>query len=103
MYGILSSAATLVPSTQDGFAEKLLLAAVVRRAAFDIVLYRDSPRLTHKKLAEEAYYWMFIEQSPRFMSFVTVCEVLGQDPAWIRQQTLKLTRSDVRKFDRITA
>jgi hypothetical protein len=86
---------------------KLLLASIIRRAAFDIALYRDDPKLVNRKVAWEAYRWMFREpQMPpdpidQFTSFLNICDVLDQDPEWIRRNTLELRREDVKKFDRI--
>jgi len=95
------------PCIQDGEGERLLLASIIRRAAFDIVLYRNSPRLVDRLVGVQAYQWMFKEeperQHPRdrFTSFLNICEILNQDPEWIRSQTLKLRKTDVKKYDRI--
>jgi hypothetical protein len=95
------------PCTQDGEGERLMLASIIRRAAFDIVLYRNSPRLVDRLVGVQAYQWMFKEdpdrQHPRdrFTSFLSICEILNQDPEWIRSQTLTLKKSDVKKYDRI--
>jgi hypothetical protein len=86
---------------------KLLLASIIRRAAFDIALYRDDPKLVNRKVAWEAYRWMFrepqIPEDPldRFTSFLNICDLLDQDPEWIRRKTMQLKREHVRKFDRI--
>lgn len=89
-----------------GRREKLLLANVIRRAAFDIALYKDSRRLKEKRIYIQAHQWMFTERISKdpmdeFASFKNICELLDQDPEQIRRETLKLTRADVRKFGRI--
>lgn len=97
----------LMASTQEGEGERLMLASIIRRAAFDIVLYRNSPRLVDRLVGVQAYQWMFREdpdqQHPRdrFTSFLNICEILDQDPEWIRSQTLRLKKTDVKKYDRI--
>lgn len=90
-----------LPSVNDGEGERLLLASIIRRAAFDIVLYRNSPRLIERRMGVGAYNWMFRDQGNHLTAFTTICEILNRDPQWIRQQTLKLRRCDVKKFDRI--
>lgn len=87
---------------------KMLLAAIVRRAAFDIALYKNDKKLVNRRLAIRASQWMFddreiMEQEPldRFTSFKSICEILDQDPDWIRRRTLELRAADVKKFDRI--
>jgi hypothetical protein len=89
------------PCTQDGEGERLLLASIIRRAAFDIVLYRNAPRLVDRLVGVGAYMWMFKSEHNHFTSFLNICELLNQDPEWIREETLKLKKSDVKKYDRI--
>jgi hypothetical protein len=82
---------------------KVLLAAVLRRACFDIAMYKGSRDLRRRRMWEDAYDWMFGKQSDYtvdgFTSFTNICEVLDQDPNVIREKTLGLTRNDVRKFE----
>lgn len=88
-------------------ALRLLMAAVIRRAAFDIALYKNDKRLINRRLAVQATKWMFTRRDDlehhidRFASFENLCEVLDQDPNMIRRRTLALKSTDVRKFDRI--
>lgn len=94
------------PESYVGRQEKLLLAAIIRRTAFDIALYKDSRRLRNKKIYIQAYQWMFNKkysdhELDRFTAFENICELLNQDPEWIRKATLKLKKSDVKKFDRV--
>ena len=95
------------PIYQKGRGERLLLAAVIRRAAFDIALYRNDPKLVNRRLAVSAFNWMFrsdertMKCADRYMSFLNICEVLDQDPEWIRNGTLQMKKTDVKKFDRV--
>ena len=82
-----------------GHPEKLLLAAVIRRAAYDIALYKGNPRLEKRRLWLGAYRWMFDESGFEFTSFLSICNILDQDPQWIRARTLKLRREDVKKYE----
>jgi len=91
---------------------KALLLEVVRRAAYDWVLYRTSRRLQHKKLAEDAFYWLFIEEpghsrwTERSMSqksitsFLSICEMLDLDPESVRHHVRKLTVKNVMSVGR---
>lgn len=80
-----------------------MLASVLRRAAYDIALYRASPKLRMQRLGEGAYRWMFDDTAEHFTSFLSICTLLDQDPQVIRRKTLTLTRKDVRKFDLVDA
>lgn len=94
------------PDVFTGRQEKILLAAIIRRSAFDIALYKNSRRLKEKRIYVQAYQWMFRNaQGPSYLdvftSFENICELLDQDPSWIRRETLRLKKSDVKKFDRV--
>lgn len=91
---------------------KLLLAEIIRRAAFDWVLYRTSRRLLHKRLAEQAYNWLFVEEpdsaewrerqeSDKYItSFVAICDALDIDPNAMRTYIKKLTPKNVMSVGR---
>lgn len=89
----------------QGHGEKLLLAAIIRRAAYDIALYRGDKRVKFRKIWNAAHKWMFSDhtnnRADRFTSFVSICTLLDQDPREIRRKTLRLTRKDVRKYDMV--
>jgi len=87
------------PIRPDGYSERLLLAALLRRAAYDIALYRESPRLDKRRLWIDAYRWMFDDSEKHFASFISICLMLDQDPAKIRRLTLKLRREDAKKLE----
>ena len=95
------------PIDPEGHKEKLLLACILRRAAFDIALYRNHHNLQKRRLWIEAHNLMFtddcrtIHPADRFTSFINVCSVLQQDPDWIRKMTMKLTRKDVKKYEMV--
>jgi len=84
---------------------KLLLASIIRRAAYDIALYKNDSRLNFRLIAKHAYDWMFEDITPdcrldRFTAFLNICEVLGISPEKIRRDTLKMQRTDVSRIDR---
>lgn len=91
----------------EGTAIRLLLASIIRRAAYDIALYRDDSRLVHRRVGVSAYNWMFEDNLDRlhpddqFTSFRSICEILDQCPEQLRRKTMLLTRSGVKKFDRV--
>ncbi len=84
-----------------------LLLEIVRRAAFDWVLYRSSRRLDQKMLAEDAYTWLFVEEpghpnwkvrkeeDKELTSFLSICEQLDIDPEKLRKYIRKLTPNRV--------
>lgn len=89
------------PIIKEGRGEKILLAAIIRRAAFDIALYRNDHRLVNRRIAGSAIKWMFSDARDEVTSFMTICDFLDQDPTWIRSKTMVLNRGDVKKFDRV--
>jgi hypothetical protein len=88
-----------------GYCEKLLLASILRRAVYDIVLYKTSKRLVLQRRYQDAKRWMFendmthMPHEDRFTSFLSICSLLDQDPADIRKKTLNLRREDIRKIE----
>lgn len=91
----------------EGHQEKLLLASIIRRAAYDIALYKTAVSLSKRRLYAEAYAWMFYDDEStlslddRFTSFNNICMLLDQDPEAIRRKSLRLTRKDVKKYDMV--
>lgn len=91
---------------------KSLLLEIIRRAAYDWVLYRTSRRLLQRKLAEQAYNWLFVEEensaewrermeSEKYItSFVAICEALELDPESVRTHIKKLTPKNVMSVGR---
>ena len=86
---------------------RALLLELIRRAAFDLVLYRSSTRILQRTLAQQAYEWFFLEmpghsswaererEGKECMSFLAICEALGLDPVKTRQHVQKLTPQHV--------
>jgi len=91
---------------------KTLLLEIVRRAAYDWVLYRMSQRLLHKKLAEDAYTWLFEEapahpnwdernrQGKHITAFLTICSELDLDAPTVRRYVRRLTVKNVMSVGR---
>lgn len=86
---------------------KALLLEIVRRAAYDWVLYRGSSRLQHKQMAELAYHWLFLEtpdsqewkdrakEGKQVTSFTGICELLGLDVGMVRGYIKRMTAKSV--------
>jgi hypothetical protein len=91
------------PIWPEGYGERLLLASIIRRAAYDIALYKGSSRLHDKRTWEDAYRWLMSDREDYFTSFRSICSVLNQDHHFIRRSALRLTRQDVKKYDMVDA
>ncbi len=88
---------------QDILGGKALLIELVKRTAFDWVLYRDNRSMEKKKIAEEAYIWLFLENESHYhwqireadgkaiTSFISICDILDMDPDRIRSKIRTLT------------
>lgn len=86
---------------------RALLLEVVRRSAYDWVLYRQSSKLQNKLLAESAFHWLFVEEpgssawaqrkrgEKELTAFVSICEVIGLDPERVRARIRQLTERDI--------
>lgn len=91
----------------EASACRALLLEVVRRAAYDWVLYRSSSKLPNRQLAEAAYYWLFVEEqgTPAWTQrqragkditgFVNICELLEIDPEKLRAKVRTMTERDI--------
>ena len=91
---------------------KRLLLEIIRRAAYDWVLYRTSGRILHRKLAEQAFTWLFVEdvyssdwkervKSEKYItSFMAICEALELDPESVRTHIRRLTPKNVMSVGR---
>lgn len=89
---------TAAQNTQDAAGAQALLIEVVKRAAFDWVLYRGSSRLEQKKIAEDAYVWLFQEEEDHphwavrvaegkvVTSFLSICDVFDISPDVLRRK-----------------
>lgn len=96
------------PTQQEVVGCKALLLEIIRRASYDWVLYRQSSRLPQKKLAEEAYHWIFVEESgeertkngKHLTGFVAICDLLDLDPDSVRARIRLLTVANVMSVGR---
>jgi len=89
-----------------------LLLEIIRRAAQDWVLYRDSKRADQRELADEAFVWLFvededhphwqlrIENDTQFTSFLSICDSLNLDPDWVRSHVRRLTPEKIKSLGR---
>jgi hypothetical protein len=86
---------------------KQLLLELLKRAAFDVTLYRTSRRMTFKALADSAYRWIYLErpgtadwiqrtrENKLATSFENVCEALDLDPTTVRKHISRLKPHNV--------
>lgn len=91
---------------------KTLLLEIIRRAAYDYVLYRTSHRMMHRVLAEQAYTWLFVEGPPHpdwlereaegksLTSFASICEQLDLQPEIVRSYIRRLQPKNVMSVGR---
>jgi len=91
---------------------KTLLLEIIRRTAYDWVLYRGSRRMVQKTCADLAYRWLFeeVEGTPDWAermrekkyitSFVAICEGLDLDPDTVRRHIRRLTPKNVMSVGR---
>ncbi len=91
---------------------KTLLLEIIRRAAYDWVLYRGSRRLQQRDMADKAYRWLFLEEEGTsdwnermrdgkyITSFVAICEGLDLDPDQMRHFIKQLDRKNVMSVGR---
>jgi hypothetical protein len=116
----ITNALTLVPRPRRDEALvlqeingcKTLLLEIIRRAAYDWVLYRASRKLIHKTLADQAFQWLFKEVSgsadweerqregKHITGFVAICESLDLDPDAVRHHIQRLTPRNVTSVGR---
>lgn len=100
----MSEAVAIYPSV-DGCREAvqgelMLCAAILRRAIYDMVLYKDDRRIKKRRMAVDAYHWMFeSKETEKVHSFVGICHSLSMDPDWVRQRVRSFDKESVRKFD----
>ena len=97
---------------QDVVGGKNLLIELVKRTAHDWVLYRGSRKMVDRRLAEDAYIWLFLEDEDHYhwqirqgdgkdlTSFLSICDVLDLDPARIRARIRTLTTQQVKATGR---
>lgn len=91
---------------------KALLLEIIRRAAYDWVLYRTSKVYNKRKLAEGAYSWLFKEgpghldwfernnNDKSITSLVAICSALELDIEMVRGHIRRLTVKNVMSIGR---
>ena len=95
------------PTWPELEGEKLLMASVIRRAAYDIAEYRGSTRLEQQKIWRDAYDWMFRppakydDPEDELMSFDSICEILRTDPKYIRAVTKLMSKRDIKRYQMV--
>ena len=86
--------------------EQRLMAAIVRRAVWDFVFYRDvHPRREPIKyaIATDAAGWLFwdgtetVDDQGRF-TFLYICDSLNLEPRQVRREVLRLRREDAKRL-----
>lgn len=98
------------PTTEENLEAsrcRALLLEIIRRAAHDWILYRTHDRLQLRKVAEDAYIWLF-EEGPghpwsriraahdnNLTSFSTICDILELDPKFVRQRVRAMTPKQI--------
>ena len=89
---------------------KALWVEVMRRAAFDWVLYAGSCRPLKRQLAQDAYSWLFLEDLDNsgkcfegypVNSFLGICESLDLDPVSMRAGIRGLTLDRVKSLGKL--
>ena len=81
------------------YDEKMLWAAVLRRAVFDYVLYKG---VRARALDWKRAYSYIFDIGLRYedgVNFEEVCEIFGWDPDYLRRLSTMLTRSDIKKME----
>jgi hypothetical protein len=91
---------------------RALMLEIIRRAAYDWVIYRGNRRLAHRKVAQDAYIWLFVEAPGHpdwverekagwsLFSFLALCAALDFDPDMVRASIKKLTPRRIQAMGR---
>lgn len=73
---------------------------VIIRAAFDYAQNKTSRDLRNRRVAEEAYRWLF-EENHSLFSFQNLCEAYGFPRERLREWARKITKKDVKKMEQL--
>lgn len=86
----------------DAEAARSLLRSMMCRAVRDLVRYKNAEGGKLRKIYEDAHDWVYgageeahISVEDRFMSFESVCGILGFDHERIRKRIPELTSADL--------
>ena len=84
-------------------ASRSLYRSLLARTLRDLVKYRGSDKPKFRRIYDDAYEWVFEKeirdcQDPddRFMSFESVCGILGFDHERVRERIPLLTEDDLK-------
>lgn len=100
-----------LPEIDAGNVRALML-EIIRRASYDWVIYRGNKRLIHRKVAQDAYIWLFVEKPGHpdwieraragwsLFSFLSICGALDFDPDAVRVSIRKLTPRRIQSMGR---
>jgi hypothetical protein len=90
-----------VLGTPDRYAGvRALWLKVIIRAIFDWVCYRDSTKLEKRKIADNAYTWLF-EPSTLFNSFENLCQFLDISPEMVRERARSMSKEQIAKIEHL--
>jgi len=80
-------------------SDRMLWAAVLRRAVFDYVLYKGVRQ--HSLEWKHAFRYIFTEgqEYDNGLNFEEVCDLFNWDADYLRRLTTKLTRDDIKKME----
>lgn len=93
-------------AVMDASRCRALLLEVVRRAAYDWVLYSNTRR-QERQFAQSAHIWLFEEEPGHpvwearqrvgepLLSFLSICELLDLDPETVRDRIRGMTTQDI--------
>lgn len=81
--------------------ERRLMAAILRRAVYDFVLYRDEDH-EHHALALDSARWIFCrneeDEVDGSWTFTYICKDLGLNPAMVRRKARQVTVRDITRL-----
>jgi hypothetical protein len=77
---------------------KMIWLKVIIRAVYDYVMWRNSPKVMNRKLADDAARWLF-EPSMHANGFEYLCEIMSLPQNDIRKWARRLTPDDVQKLE----
>lgn len=81
---------------QEASACRALLLEIIRRAAYDWILYRGSSKIPNSIWASDAHSWLFLENGEgELTSFLSICTILELDPCSVRRHIRTMTVKDI--------
>lgn len=107
-----STQGDLLSAEEDPEAHKALFAGILRRAIFDWILYRGHGSREKRRLAGEAYTWLFVEKpghsswarrlrgKREMLSFHSICDIVQVSPDTVNRVAGVMTAQDIQKLGR---